>query len=378
MRGDTLRSGAILAVCLALAALIIPQGAAAAETRILKIEASWPESLTLYDNFTYWADRVEKLSDRSLRIERLPAGQIVPAYDVLEATSKKVIDGAHTWAGFLASRDKTALLFAGGPGGTHGMDVLDVVGWLQHGGGLQMYREFLRDVLKLNVVPIPMLPAGPQAFGWFKKPIRNFADLKTMKCRQTGIAAEVWRELGLTVVEMPGGEILAAAKRGEIDCAEWFGGVEDLRLGLYNEWKYHYSPSVHESVAIGGVFINGEVWEALSPQHREIITSAANETFLLWWTKWQKLNADALKEMQEKHGVQLRRTPPDVLEQFLKTWDKIAEREAAQNPFFRKVWESQKAYASLVVPAKRFYFPPYEEAADHYWPDDARDAKRAK
>jgi TRAP-type mannitol/chloroaromatic compound transport system substrate-binding protein len=376
MIGSPYRAGTVLAVFLALTALISPQYAAAAETRILKIQASWPESLTLYQNFTFWADRVEKLSDRSLRIERMPAGQVVPAHGVLDATDKKVIDGAHSWAGYWGDRNKTAVLLAGGPGGTHGMDFIDVVGWLHHGGGLELYQEFFRDVLKVDVVPVPMLPAGPQAFGWFKKPIRNFADLKSMKCRQTGIAAEVWRELGLTVVEMPGGEILAAAKRGDIDCAEWFGGVEDLRLGLYGTWKYHYSPSVHESVAIGGLFINGDVWNALTPQHREIMKSAASETFLIWWAKWQKQNADALKELREKYGVQTRRTPPDVLEQFLKAWDRIAAREAEENPFFRKVWESQKAYAATVVPAKRFYFPPYGTTADHYWPEESGDKKR--
>jgi len=376
MRSKTLHRLAIMAACLALAALISPRYAASAETRILKIQASWPESLTLYQNFTYWADRVEKLSGRSLRIEQMPAGQIVPGHGVLDATHKKVIDGAHTWAGYWGDRNKTALLLAGGPGGTHGMDFIDVVGWLHHGGGLALYEEFFRDVLNVNIVPIPMLPAGPQALGWFKRPIRNFADLKKLKCRQTGIAAEVWRELGLTVVDMPGGEILAAAKRGDIDCAEWFGGAEDLRLGLYSEWKFHYSPSAHESVAIGGLFINGDVWKALTPQHREIVKSAASETFLIWWAKWQKQNADALIEMQDKYGVQLRRTPPDVLEQFLKAWDRIAAREAEQNPFFRKVWESQKAYAAVVVPAKRFYFPPYADTANHYWPEDSGDTKR--
>jgi TRAP-type mannitol/chloroaromatic compound transport system substrate-binding protein len=359
-------------------ALVAPGSAVAAGPRVLRIQASWPESLTLYEDLTDWARRVETLSGGSLRIETLPDGQIVPAPEAIDAAHRKVIDGAHSWTGYLRGRDMTALLFTGGPGGTHGMDFIDYVGWLHEGGGRELYREFFRDVLKLDVIPIPMLPAGPQAFGWFKKPFRNFADLKKLKCRQTGIAADVWRELGLTVVEMPGGEIVAAGQSDAIDCAEWFGGVEDLRLGLQNVWKYLYAPSVHESVAVGGLFMNGEVWQSLSPQQRAIIRSAANETFLIWWVKWQKENADALKELRERYGVQLMRTPPDVLEQFLTTWDKMAEREAERNPFFRKVWESQKNYAELVVPAKRFYFPPYDQTADHYWPEDGRDARKRK
>ena len=138
------------------------------------------------------------------------------------------------------------------------MPKIDAMGWMYNGGGLALYEEFYRDVLKMNVVPIPVLPSGPQAFGWFKRPIRSVADMKGMKCRQTGMAGEVWKSLGFTVVNMPGGEIIPSAQRGVIDCAEWVGGVEDLRLGFQNVWKYHYSPGVHENVTIGELLINGD------------------------------------------------------------------------------------------------------------------------
>jgi TRAP-type mannitol/chloroaromatic compound transport system substrate-binding protein len=229
-------------------------------------------------------------------------------------------------------------------------------------------------------VVLPILPAGPQAFGWFKRPIKTLADFKGMKCRQTGMAAEVWQRMGMQTVNMPGGEIIPSAQRGVIDCAEWVGGVEDLRLGFQNVWKYHYTPGVHENVTIAELLINGDVWKSLSPQHQEMIKSAATETFYRWWAKWQRQNADALKEMQEKHGVQVLRTPPDVLIEFLKTWDIIAKEEAAKNPFFKKVHDSQRAYASIVVPAKRFMFPPYSFVANYYFPEKpaARPAAAAK
>jgi TRAP-type mannitol/chloroaromatic compound transport system substrate-binding protein len=218
-------------------------------------------------------------------------------------------------------------------------------------------------------VVFPILPSGPQAFGWFKKPIQTVEDMKGMKCRQTGIAGEVWQAMGFTVVNMPGGEIIPSAQRGVIDCAEWVGGVEDLRLGFQNVWKYHYSPGVHENTTVGELLINGDVWKSLTPQQQEIVKSAANETFLIWHAKWQRQNADALKEMQEKHGVQILRTPPEILIAFIKKWDEIAAAEGEKNPFFKKVHESQHAYASLVVPYKRFYFPPYSFMANYYFPE---------
>jgi TRAP-type mannitol/chloroaromatic compound transport system substrate-binding protein len=121
---------------------------------------------------------------------------------------------------------------------------------------------------------------------------------------------------------------------------------------------------MHENVTIGEVVFNMDVWKGLSQQHKEMIQSAANESFLIWWAKWQKQNAEALVELQQKHGVRVLRTPPDILVEFLKTWDTIAAEEGQKSPFFKKVHDSQRQYASVVVPAKRFYFPPYSFAAN--------------
>jgi len=357
-----------IAAALALSLPSIP-GARAQAPVVLKIQASWPASLTIFDHLKLVAERVDKLSAGTLKIEALPAGTIVPAFEVLDATSKKVIDGAHTVAYYWVGKNKTAVLFTGGPGGNFGMDFVDVLGWMYEGGGLELYQQFYKDVLKLNVVPLPAWPSGPQALGWFKRPIKNLTDFKGMKCRQTGINAEIYTEMGMRTVNLPGGEILPAAERGVIDCAEWVGGVEDLRLGFHNVWKYHYTPGMHEPVTLGEILINTEVWDKLSAQHKEIIKSATMEAFIRWYAKWQRQNADALKEFIEKHKVNVLKTPPEVNLDFLKTWDKIAAREAEKDPFFKKVLESQRAYASVVVPAKRFMFPAYDFAANHYWPE---------
>jgi TRAP-type mannitol/chloroaromatic compound transport system substrate-binding protein len=362
-------AGAVSATAIAAGLAFVPVQAQQAATTSLKMQASWPASLTLYENFTYWADRVSKLSGGTLKIDTMPAGQVVPAFEVLDATHKKVIDGTHTWAGYWTGKNKASILFTGGPGGTFGMDMIDVMGWMYQGGGWELYQEFYQKVLNLNLVVFPILPSGPQAFGWFKRPIKNLADMKGLKCRQTGMAAEVWQRLGMTTVNMPGGEIIPSAQRGVIDCAEWVGGVEDLRLGFHNVWKYHYTPGVHENTTVGEIVFNGDVWKALSPQQQEWVKSAANEAFIIWWSRWQKQNAEAMKELREKHGVQILRTPSDILTAFLKAWDEIAKEEAAKSPFFKKVHDSQRAYAELVVPAKRFMFPPYSFVANHYWPE---------
>jgi TRAP-type mannitol/chloroaromatic compound transport system substrate-binding protein len=333
------------------------------------MQASWPASLTLYENFTQFAQKVDLLSGGRIKIETMPAGQVVPAFEVLDATHKKVIDGHHSWAGYWVGKNKAAILFSGGPGGPLGMDHMDYMSWMWNGGGEQLYNKFYQDTLKLNVIPISILPSAPQALGWFKKKIENLADFKGQKCRQTGVAAEIFNEMGMRTVNMPGGEIMPAAERGTIDCAEWVGGIEDLRFGFHTIWKYHYAPSLHESVSVGELAINKDVWAAMSPVDQALIKTVAVDTMFTWWAKWQRQNAEAVTEFKTKHGVNVIETPAEIHKEFLAAWDRIATKEAEKNPVFKEVWESQKAFASVSVPAKRFYYPAYSVAADHYWPE---------
>src|SRR5205814_327017 len=218
-----------------------------------------------------------------------------------------------------------------------GMDHMDWLGWLYVGGGLQMWRDFYQNDLKLNVIVWPAHPSSPQALGWFKKPLKSVADFKGMKCRQTGLNAEVYAKLGQSVVNMAGGEIIPAAQRGVIDCAEWVGGIEDLRLGLHQVYKYHYTPGLHENNTIGELTFNLDVWKSLSAMQQEQVRSALRDAFLSWIARNQKENADALKEFREKHGVQVLRTPPEILLAYLKAWDDMAAEESARNPFFRNM-----------------------------------------
>jgi TRAP-type mannitol/chloroaromatic compound transport system substrate-binding protein len=359
----------------AVAAALVFAGSALAQqpaSKTLKMQSTWPASLTLQDNFKFFAERVDKLTGGTLKIETLAAGQIVPPFEILDATSKKVIDGGHGISYYWVGKNKAATLFSSTPAGIVGMDHMDFMGWIYEGGGLELWQDLYQKELKLNVMAFPILPASPQALGWFKKPITSIEDFKGLKCRQTGIVAEIYKRMGMNTVNMPGGEIVPSAERGVIDCAEWVGGIEDLRLGLPQVWKYHYTPGPHEMSSIGELIINTEVWAALTPQQQEAIRSATTETFLRWWVKWQKQNADAIEEMQTKHGTQILRTPPEILTEFFKAWDAIAKEEMAVNPFFKKVYESQKAYAAKVVPAKRFMFPPYSFAANYYFPPASR------
>ena len=359
------------------AAFSITAAAQAPAPKNVKMQSTWPASNTLQEHFKMFADRTEKLTQGGIKIEVMAAGQIVPAFEVLDATNKKVIDGWHAISYYWVGKNPAAALFAGPPGGPFGMDHMDWLGWLYVGGGLEMWRDFYQNDLKLNVIVWPAHPSSPQALGWFKKPLKSVADFKGLKCRQTGLNAEVYAKMGMSVVNMAGGEIVPAAQRGVIDCAEWVGGVEDLRLGLHSVFKYHYTPGMHENNSVGELGFNLDVWKTFTPAQQDAVNSAVKDTFITWLTKWQKDNADAIEELVKKHGVQIRRTPPDILIGSLKAWDQVAAENSAKSPTFKKVYESQRAYAAKVVPAKRYMFPPYSFAANYYWPQEDAAAKKA-
>jgi TRAP-type mannitol/chloroaromatic compound transport system substrate-binding protein len=347
----------------------------------IKVQSSWPASLTIQDHLRILSANVEKVTAGSVKIEALAAGQIVPAFEVLDAAGKKVIDGWHSISYYWVGKNAAAALFSGPPGGPFGMDHMDYLGWMYVGGGLEMWREFYQKDLKLDLIVWPAHPSSPQAFGWFKKPLKSVADFKGMKCRQTGLNAEIYAKLGQAVVNMPGGEIVPAAQRGVIDCAEWVGGVEDLRLGLPGVFKYHYTPGMHENNSIGEFGLHNDVWKGLNPAQQEAINIVLKEAFITWLVRWQQQNAEAMEEMIKKHGVSIRRTPPDILLASLKAWDEVAREHSAKNPTFKRVYESQRAYAAKVVPAKRYMFPPYSFAANYYWPEASaaaakKDAKK--
>jgi TRAP-type mannitol/chloroaromatic compound transport system substrate-binding protein len=349
-----------------------PAPAATGGVKNLKMQSTWPASLTLQDNFKMFAERLDKLTGGQIKIEAMAcradrSGLRDPRCHAQEGNRRR-----HGVAYYWVGKNKTARCSPRRPPGPFGMDHFDFLGWMNEGGGMDLYWEFYRDILKLNVVGWPIGGSSPQAFGWFKRPIKNLADFKGMKCRQTGIVAEIFQKMGMQTVNMPGGEIVPSAQRGVIDCAEWVGGVEDLRLGLPRSGKYHYTPGMHESNSMLELIMNGDVWKGFSPQQQESVRAAVMETFVRWGIRWQKQNADAIEEMRTKHGTQILRTPPEILTEFMKTWDKMAAEEAAKDPFFKKVLESQRVYAAKVVPAKRFMFPPYSFAANHYFPEDVR------
>jgi TRAP-type mannitol/chloroaromatic compound transport system substrate-binding protein len=353
-------------IAVVLVTLLVPV-TAAAQKIVLKAQSSWPAVEPAHENFLAFASRVEKLSGGRLKIETLAGGAVVPPFEVVDAVNRKVLDAAHTWLGYLVGKHPAAVLMVGAPGGPFGLDNFDFLGWLHNRGGAELRDEFWRDIVKLNVITFPTAPAAPQMLGWFKRPIKGVRDLKGLKIRAVGMNAQILKEIGASVVSLPGGEIVPAAERGVIDAAEWATPFQDYKLGFHHVWKYYYMPSFHEMTVMIDFVINRDMWNKLSPDLQEIIRAAAVEAWILYWNRANVENAGVLRELQEKHGVKIERTPDDVLLKQLEVWDQIATHEAAKDPFFKRVLDSQRQYASQVVVARRDMDPLYQLLRDHYW-----------
>ncbi len=341
---------------------------ASAQTITWKMQTTWPAGMALHTSAVALAKRIGELSGGRLRIDVTPAGTIVPAFEVLDAVNRGTLDAGHGWSAYWIGKHPAANLFSSVAGGPFGMDNVDYAGWLYQGGGLELYRELYSDVLKMKVLVFPSDIIAEEPLGWFKKPIRSVADLKGIKFRASGITAEIYREFGMSVITLPGGEIISALERGIIDGAEFMCPTTDRQLGFQDVVKFYHAPGMHRSTGTLELLINRDSYDKLPADLKLIIDAATKENMMRAWLDLVASNVRDLEALRTKHGVQLVETPREVLIDILKAWDKVAARYVARDPFFAKVYASQKEFARRMVPYKRSFYPDYRITADYYWP----------
>ena len=363
MRKCVMALSALLAAAFIMAS---PDPASSQSTLRLKGQSTHPASANLHLIFKLWSETLEKMTAGRVKIETLPGGAIVPPFEVFDAVSKGVLDVGMGPFGYILGRNTATIPMSHGP--LFGMDGSDYFAWYYDGGGMALLDEFYKEVLKLNIVGFPIPTDYPQGMGWFKKEIKSLDDLRGLKYRIYGIGAETYGRLGVSVVTIPGGEIVPAMERGVIEGAEWINCEEDKKLGLHNVAKHYYTPGMHEPVTGGQIMINGDVYNKLPPDLKEMFKVASVYATTQRNFAFNRETALACQELL-KAGVQLHRTPDDVLKNFLDHWEKIQVEYAEKNPFYKKVIDSQKKYAELVVPFKLSWFPPYDFAGNYYWKD---------
>ena len=324
---------------------------AAPSTRI-RIQAAVPSASIYFELLKRMADRVDRMSAGRVKMEILPDGAIVGAFEILDAVDKGIVEGGYAWTHYWSGKNPAAGLFSNPMAGAGvGLDQLSHVAWIYEGGGYELYRKLYSDVLKVNVEPIFVQPMGPDPLGWFKTPINSTADFKKMKYRAPpGITGEIFKEMGVAAVALPGGEIVPSAQRGVIDAAEWIGPADDLNLGLQTVWKHYYLQGLHQSTDIGEILINKTVWDKLPPDLKEIIRTAAMASMMETYTFHVYRNAQAIVRLKNEYKVQIHDTPKDFFPEFVRATNVVLDRYSAKDAYFKQVLDSQRNFAKTVVP----------------------------
>lgn len=317
-----------------------------------------------YENTQNYVKRVNEMAGDALQIEVLPVNAVVKTSQMQDAVHRGVLDAAFYVPAYWYSKSPTASLFGTGP--CFGWSSQEVLGWVHYGGGQELFNE-LMDTLQLNLVSFFFSPMPAQPLGWFKEQITDASQMEGLKYRTVGLAADVLLEMGMSVVQLPGGEIQPAMKSNLIDAAEFNNPTSDKDFGMQDVSKHYHLASFHQSQEFFEVTVNKDKYNALSPELQAILKYAAEaENSNFYWHNTTQY-AEDLVSLQTDHGVNVYRTPDSVMKAQLVAWDVVVERLSNEDPFFAKVIESQKAYAESVMNYLNLNQPDYKLAYDHYF-----------
>ena len=343
------------------ATLGFPMIAKSASPIVLKMQGAWGAKDIFNEMAEEYVKRVNEMSEGRLKIDYLVAGSVVKPFEVLDATSKGVIDGAHTVAVYWYGKSKVASMFGSGP--ITGADASQNLAWIAKEG--HKYYDQLMKKLGINVVGFFAMPMPTQPLGWFKKPIKSAAELKGFKYRTVGLAADLMQELGMKVTQLPGGEIVPAMERGVIDAFEFNNPTSDSRFGAQDVAKYYMMGSYHQAMEFFEIDFNKKKYEALPKDLQAVLRYAAEAASTSNFATAMDNYSKHLIKLRDKDGVHILRTPQSVFDAQIKAWDVIVKRLSDADPFFKEVWESQKAWGKRVGYYNFFNTADYKAAWEH-------------
>jgi TRAP-type mannitol/chloroaromatic compound transport system substrate-binding protein len=339
---------------LAVGAAVASPAAHAQQTHRWKLQSANPAGTPHMDLLNKFAANVDKMSGGRLKIEILTSGAIVNPNETLDAVNKGVLDAGQWWAHYATGKHPAGGLFSAPLGGSgSGLDQMGQLGWYMRGGGRDLYIEYYTKMLKADVMPFLYAPDGPECFGWFKKPITSVAEFTKLRFRiSSGLPSDVLKDMGGIPVNLAGQELIPAAERGVIDAVEWINPANDIKVGLQDVFKFYSIQGLHQAIDIADVIINGAKWRALSPDLQQIVETALTANLLDAMLYFAHENAKALVEIKKK-GVKMFDAPADYAPAFIKSAKKVLAALEAKDPFFKKVLDSQRAFANVVVPYTR-------------------------
>ncbi|HOB67433.1 TRAP transporter substrate-binding protein [Ottowia sp.] len=334
-----------------------------AQTTSLRFQSTWPAKDIFHEYAQDFAKKVNDMAGSRLKIEVLPSGAVVPAFQLLEAVSKGTLDGGHGVIAYHYGKNSALALWGSGP--AFGMDPNMVLAWHHYGGGKALVEEIYKS-LNMDVVNYLYGPMPTQPLGWFKKPIAKVEDMKGLKYRTVGLAVDVFTDMGVAVNPLPGGEIVPALDRGLIDAAEFNNASSDRVLGFPDVAKNCMLQSFHQSGEQFEILFNGPKYRALPQELRSIIDYAVQAASAdMSWKAIDRNSKDYIE--LKKSGVKFYKTPDAILRAQLASWDKTIAKKSAENPLFKKVLDSQREFAQRAGQWQNDYSVDLKMAYNHYF-----------
>ena len=314
-----------------LAAGVAPAVHAQATVR-WRLASSFPKSLdTIYGAAEVFSKAVKAMSGGKFEISVHAAGELMPAFGVVDGVQQGSVEAAHTAPYYFFGKDET---FALGCAIPFGLNSRQMTAWMFEGNGMKLMREFYA---KYNIVNFPGGNTGAQMGGWYRKEIKSVKDLKGLKMRIGGFAGKVLERIGGVPQNIPGGEIYPALEKGTIDAAEWVGPYDDQKLGFNKVAPFYYYPGWWEGGPQLDFFINNKAFEALTPEYKAIVEAAAASAHIEMQAKYDAKNPNALKQLVGA-GTKLRPFPPDVMALAFKEAMGLYEELSAKNENWKKVY----------------------------------------
>ena len=354
--------GAAVAGAAGAAAMTAPMIAVAQSPTVFKMQGAWGAKDIFNEMAEEYVTRVNEMSGGRLRIDYLVGGAVVKPFEVMDAVSRGVLDGGHHVPVYWYGKSKVASLFGSGP--INGCDAPQTLAWIYRGGGLELYQELLAQ-LRLNVVGYFAMPMPTQPLGWFKTPITGAEGLKGLKYRTVGLAADLMQELGAKVTQLPGGEIVPAMDRGVIDAFEFNNPTSDRRFGAQDVAKNYMMGSFHQAMEFFEIVFNKRKHDALPADLKAILRySAEAASSSNWWTAMDNYSKD-FEALGTVDKVNIVRTPKSIFDAQIKAWDVISKKLSDEDPFFKKVVDSQKAWSKRVAKYMFFNEADYKVGYEH-------------
>jgi TRAP-type mannitol/chloroaromatic compound transport system substrate-binding protein len=346
------------------AATVAAPAVSNAQTVTLRFQSTWPQRDIFHEFCNDYATRVNAISGGRLRLEVLAAGAVVPAFQLQDAVHAGILDGGHGVTAYWFGKNKAYSLFGTPP--AYGWDAHNFLGWMNYGGGYDLYNELLTQITRVNVVGFLTGPMPCQPLGWFKRELTQASDLRGLKYRTVGLAADLFNELGSAVTILAGGEIVPALERGLIDGAEFNNPSSDSILGFADVSKTYMLQSYHQSAEAFEVIFNKAKYDAMGAEQKAILKYAAESASSdMYWKALDRYSED-LAALRGR-GVNVIKTPDAILKAQLEAWDKVVARLSAENPFFKKVIDSQRAWAQRTVGFERINTPSREMSYTHFF-----------